>query len=256
MVRQATSCHRPAKVKTMHDPVLAPKTHLNEITTEWNAIRDPAQFVEKYGPAIRAYLMVLLKNRHDVDDVTQDFFVRILRHGFVRAQQERGRFRDYLKVAVRNAAIDYVRRKQAGNRALVHLTQVSAAKELHQQADREWVAHWRQILLDRACKALEQHQRRSGSNLFAIVLKMMVDYPLETAATLAERTSAIIGRRLRPEAFRKQVSRARRVLARLLVDEVAHTLDQPTPERIKEELIELSLWEYVQDFLPASLKPR
>jgi hypothetical protein len=240
----------------MQDPALAPKTHLNEISTEWNAVRDPALFVERYGPAIRAYLLVLLKNRDDVDDVAQDFYVRILRHGFVRAQRERGRFRDYLKVAVRNAAIDYVRRRQAGNRALAHLGQMSAAHELHRQADAEWLAQWRQCLLDRACLALEKHQRGArGGNLFAVVLRMMIDYPLDKAATLAARTSALIGRPLRPEAFRKQLSRARRLLARLIVEEVTQTLDQPTPERVKEELVELSLWEYVRDFLPDSLKP-
>jgi hypothetical protein len=67
---------------------------------------------------------------------------------------------------------------------------------------------------------------------------------------LAARTSALIGRPIRADAFRKQVSRARFKLAKLLVREVAQTLDHPTADRIKEELIEISLWEYVRDFLP------
>jgi hypothetical protein len=56
-------------------------------------------------------------------------------------------------------------------------------------------------------------------------------------------------RRLRAEAFRKQVSRARFMFAKLMVKEVSQTLDNPTPERIKEELMELAVWEYIRNFL-------
>ena len=79
---------------------------------------------------------------------------------------------------------------------------------------------------------------------------MIVDHPTDDAKKLAERTSAKIGRPLRADAFRKQVSRARRMLARLIVREVEQTLDQPTPEHVKDELIALALWDYVRDFLP------
>src|SRR5439155_8578948 len=109
--------------------------------------------------------------------------------------------------------------------------------------------------LDRACRSLEKHQRRSPGNLFHTVLNMLVDNPLDDTKTLAVRTSALIGRPLQPAAFRKQVSRARRMLARLLVQEVAQTLDEPTPEHIKEELIELALWEYVRGYLTAERRP-
>jgi hypothetical protein len=50
-------------------------------------------------------------------------------------------------------------------------------------------------------------------------------------------------------AFRKQVSRARHLLEKLIVKEVAQTLDDPTPEQLKEELIDLALWEYIHDHL-------
>ncbi len=79
---------------------------------------------------------------------------------------------------------------------------------------------------------------------------MIVEHPKDDTKKLAARTSAQIGRPIRAEAFRKQVSRARRMLARLIVREVEQTLDQPTPEHVKDELVELALWHYVRDYLP------
>src|SRR5207249_3687480 len=87
------------------------------ISTEWTIVKDPAQFVLRYGRAMQLYLVVLLKNRHDAEDVAQEFFLRITRHGFLHARQDRGRFRDYLKVAVRNAALNFLRSRQAAQRA-------------------------------------------------------------------------------------------------------------------------------------------
>jgi hypothetical protein len=111
-------------------------------------------------------------------------------------------------------------------------------------------------LLDRACRALEKHQRQSPGNLFHTVLNMVVNDPLDDTQILAARTSAMIGRPIRAEAFRKQLSRARFLLAKLLVREVAQTLDHPTPEKIKEELIELALWEYVRHFIASERRIR
>lgn len=220
---------------------------LDEISTEWTIVTDPGQFVLRYGPAVQLYLVVLLKNRHDAEDVAQDFFVRVARHGFIHARRDRGRFRDYLKVAVRNLALNSLRRKRSADTSL---DEVGPSRELQIAADQAWLTQWRRIILDRASAALERHERASPGNLFSTVLAMIVDNPGDDAKTLAERTSARIGRQMRPDAFRKQVSRARRMLARLIVREVEQTLDSPTPEHVKDELIELALWQYVRDYLP------
>jgi hypothetical protein len=224
---------------------------LDDISTEWAIVRDPARFALRYAPAIRRYLAALIRNHHDADEVAQDFFLRVAKHGFIHTRQKGGRFRDYLKVAVRNAALNFLRRPQAAKLTEPHLLQVLIAK--HQaSADQEWCSQWRTCLLERACQALKRHEEQSPGNLFHTVLDMIVDNPLDDTNTLAARTSALIGRPLRAEAFRKQVSRARRMLAKLLVKEVAQTLDNPTAEQIKAELIELGLWEYIRDLLPAS----
>src|SRR5437868_3489921 len=86
---------------------------LEEISTHWPLIRDPVQFMMRYAPAIRKYLEALLHNTHDAEDVTQDFLIRGLLLGFVRTENLRGRFRHYLKRAVRNAALNHLQRKPA-----------------------------------------------------------------------------------------------------------------------------------------------
>ena len=224
---------------------------LDEISTEWTIVTDPAQFVLRYGRAVQLYLVVLLKNRHDAEDVAQEFFLRITRAGFMHARRDQGRFRDYLKVAVRNAGLNYLRSRQAAQRAAdASLDHAGVSRELQQAADQAWLAQWRGILLDRAVAALKRHENASPGNLFSTVLEMIVDYPGDDAKKLAERTGEATGKPMRADAFRKQVSRARRMLARLVVREVEQTLDCPTPDHVKDELIELALWDYVRDYLP------
>ena len=55
--------------------------------------------------AIRRYLTALLPDPHAAEDVRQDFVVRVLEQRFVPPEELRGRFRDYLKQCLRNAAI-------------------------------------------------------------------------------------------------------------------------------------------------------
>ncbi len=216
---------------------------LDEISTEWEIVRDPARFVRRYAVAIQRYVAALIKNPHDAEEVSQEFFLRVSKHRFVHTRQEGGRFRDYLKATVRNAALNFLRR---------HRDWKAIDPGIHgipDRSDQTWLVEWRQCLLGRACRALEKHQRKSPGNLFHTVLNMVVNNPLDDTQILAARTSALIGRPIRAEAFRKQLSRARFMLAKLLVREVAQTLDHPTPEKIKEELIELALWEYVRHFI-------
>src|SRR5262249_14612283 len=88
-------------------------TRLDEISTEWAVVRDPARFVRRYASAIHKYVAALVTNPHDAEEATQEFFLRVAQHGFVRTRQEGGRFRDYLKAAVRNAALNFLRRNRA-----------------------------------------------------------------------------------------------------------------------------------------------
>lgn len=228
----------------------APKSSLDQITTRWASLKDPVQFLLRYGSAIRKYLLALLKNPHDADEVSQDILARFLQEGFARASPDRGRFRDYLKVSVRNAALSQLRKKHAIALPDAALQQLADPEEGQEAVERAWLAEWQRCILDKAWRGLDQHERRSPGNLFNTVLRISTDHADEDSKRLAERTAKQIGRPLTPEAFRKQLSRARHLFAQLLVDEVAVTLQDPTPEQVEEEMIEVGLLDFVRDFLP------
>lgn len=220
----------------------APKSILDEITTCWVAVRDPNAFVLRYATAVRAYLIAILGDVDAAEEVAQDFYAAGLRRGFARTEAVRGRFRDYLKAAVRNAARTRGRRR-ADAAALAEDPAVL------DPGDAEWLAQWRRTAMDRAWLELDRHQRQTAGSLAHTVLRLAVDHPEEDSEALAARASLAAGRPVRADAFRKQLSRARQRFAEALVAEVAETLADPSPERVEEELAEVGLLAVAREYL-------
>jgi RNA polymerase sigma-70 factor (ECF subfamily) len=229
--------------------------NLDQIETDWSMVYEPAHLVLRYAPAIQRYFNALIKHKHDAEEVAQEFFLWVTQHGLPRARRDRGRFRDYLKKVVRNAAINYLNRKQPPRHSDYDLLNVPSPDDPRRISDQEWVVHWRHCLLKRAWKQLENHQAHSPDNLFHTVLRLCARHPGEDSRALAERATQASGKLLTPDAFRKQVSRARRMFAQLLVQEIAATLDMPEPEDVQEELVDLGLMVYVRNFLPLRRRP-
>ena len=222
---------------------------IEHISTHWHVVGDPLQFVMRYASAVRRYVGALVKNTHDSEDVVQEFLLKTLRQPFTPEQIKRGRFRDYLKVILRNAAISHFRR--AGNRP-TSATELCAsiAADVDDTADREWVEEWRGCLLRRAWQALELHENAAPEGIAYTALRLAADHPEESSESLAARASAISGRAVGAVAFRKQLSRARRHFAQMIVNEVRQTLENDGAEEIVDELCDLGLVEYVRDYLP------
>ncbi len=220
---------------------------LHQISTHWTLLNDRGHFVYRYAPALKAYLEALLRSTDDAEEVLQAFVVQVLERGFERASPDRGRFRFYLKTAVRRFALAWLRKQ----RPTVDITflQDTLADD---QGDPALVLrdHFRRCLLDAALRALEQHERASSGNLAYTVLCTIVEYPDEDGEALAQRVSVQAGRAIRPEAFRKQVSRARQRFAGLLLQQLYQTVDRDDPAAVVEELHDLGLMPYVRDYLP------
>jgi len=228
-----------------------PRGGIDEISTRWPMIQDPVRFVMRYAPAIQGYLSIFLWNPHDVEDVCQAFLLRVVEKGVVEESHLKGRFRDYLIATVRNAALAHLRRRPIASQDSTPLAEIAATDDFVFPDEEEWLSGWRRIVLSGVWEALENHQREHPGNLGYTVLRTLVDHPREDSGQLAARVSRLCGRTIQPEAFRKQVSRARRLFAELLVSEIASTLDDPTPLKVEEELIDLDVMKYVQSFLPA-----
>ena len=235
-------------------PPRKPQCAMEQISTHWPLIRDPAQFVLRYAPAIEAYLGALVRDPHAVADITQDFLLHVVERGLVPEENLRGRFRNYLKAAVRNAAVTHFRRRRLSPLDDETLRGLDAGGP--DPSDGEWLREWRRCVLDRVWESLERHERRSPDNFAYTVLRLTADHPDADARELAERASRAVGRPLRPDAFRKQVSRARRTFTQYLLEEVARTVQDPTAERVEEELVEVGLMPYVRPFLPDDWRAR
>jgi hypothetical protein len=219
---------------------------LADISTHWPSLTDPTKFVLRYAPAIRGYLQVLLGQPADVDEAVQDILVGVLERGLTPDRVRRGRFRDYLIATVRYSAWRVRRRARAMPLNGAHAEQLSA-QALADGEEANWLADWRQCLLDWAWASLEIKQRRTRGNWHYTVLKLTADHPDAASKQLA--TQVPVDPPLSPTAFRKQLSRARAAFAQALVDEVERTLEKPTPDAVMEELADVGLLKYVRPYL-------
>lgn len=223
-----------------------PKSVLEQISTCWPSINNPVQFVMRYARAIRKYVAAVVRDPHDAEEVAQDFLVRVLSKGFCPENVSRGRFRDYLKSAVRYVAISHLRQRRPAFASEEHL---AGLIQTEAEADREWTAEWRNCLLERVWQALEYHQQSKTGNLYFTVLRQYADAPETGSDTHAALLSKRLGQPIRPDAFRQQLSRARKKFAKLVVEEVRSTLQDPTREDIEAELVALELMSQVREFL-------
>lgn len=216
--------------------------NFHAITTNTSILADPSRFVKRYGSAIRAYLQALISNEHDADEVEQDLLLQVVERGFPDGMGRRGKFRYYLMTVVRNAALAYFRKKSRRPVTVADLSSIPAA----QIADLAWDRSWRECVMKDAWLALRNHEQRNAGNLFHTVLRTSVKHGNEDSTMLAVRVSSSTGQDLSAEAFRKQLSRARRKFGELLIDEVARTMRNATPEELEEELSSLDLLKYVR----------
>ena len=219
---------------------------LNRISTRWTAVNNPTLFVKRYGRAIRKYLSTLIHDPNDAEEVEQEFMLRMIQKGFHTADSNKGKFRYYLVTIVRNAAMQWLCRRNQVPMSIEGLERmpVSDASQL------EWTSDWRKCILKAAWKSLDKYQKRTTNNLFCTVLRASAQFPDVDSPTLAKQISEQTGQQLTPEAFRKQLSRARKRFADLIVQEVARTLVEPTLDGIKDELNCLDLMKYVEGYLP------
>lgn len=232
-----------------------PGSRLDQISTRQAAVRDPEQFLLRYGTAIRAYLVALLGRADLADEVAQEVMLSVVRGVGPAAWKGLGRFRDYLKTVIRNAAFGHLR-KSKGKQAETLPEDVSDRGAAMAAADRVWDAEWHRCVMSRVWRELETHERRNPGNLFYSVLRQLSTTPEADSIQIARDLSKKIGKTVSPEAYRKQLSRARRFMAELITVEVADTLGNPSANEVESELIEVGLWPLVRDYLPTDWKNR
>ncbi len=230
-----------------------PHSRLSKIETQWSLVHRAneveqgaavaqTELFEKYSPAIKRYLLGSLRSEEAASEVFQEFALRLVRGDFKNADCEKGKFRNMIKTSLYRLMVDFHRRtnkrKKLGTAEQIDLVPSEESSGL--ETDSFTIA-WRQTMLDQAWKRLEQLQTETTKPYFTI-LRARVDSPELTTKQLHEHLSKNQLVEIPSEAsFRVYLHRARKRFAKLLTEQVALSIQDPTPESIEAELIDLGL---------------
>ena len=235
------------QVSTIWTMVLC--AHGGPLLSEADAQR---RFMERYHGAVYRYFFTALRDPDAAQELFQQFAERFVRGDFKNFDPRKGRFRDYVRVALINMIRDY-RRRQA-SRQHVDIDNIvvadNTANRQVESLDAEFINSWRDELLNRTWEALRQEQRRGGVP-FHVVLERSVQNPGLTSAELATELNTDLApeKPLSDALVRKTLQLAREQFADLLVEEVACSLGDHTVEQLEQELIDLELIGYCRDAL-------
>jgi RNA polymerase sigma-70 factor (ECF subfamily) len=172
---------------------------------------------------------------HEAQDLTQDFFVRLLDRNYLQVvDRTRGRFRSFLLAALQHFVSEKRRRarsqKRGGRHAVLSLDFATAERRyLDEPAnevtpERLYDRHWALTLLDRVMGRLAGEFEQAGkSRLFAELKDCLID--ASTANSHREIGSAV---GMSEGAVKVAAHRMRRRFRELLNDEISQTVATPT----------------------------
>jgi RNA polymerase sigma-70 factor (ECF subfamily) len=225
-------------------------------TTHWSAIlkagedSSPAalqaleQLCATYWYPLYAYIRRQGRTPPDAQDLTQEFFARLLERRYLRlADRKRGRFRTFLLTSLKHFLINEWnkgnREKRGGGRQLISLdvekteTRYRAEPADERTPDKAFDRQWAMVLLDRVLEQLQSECVAAERGMVFDELKCFLTGE-ESASSYAE-----IGGRLGMSEgnLKVTVHRLRRRYRELLRAEIAHTVADP--EAIDEEIREL-----------------
>ncbi len=233
---------------------------LSRIETQWTLVtranegggaarEAQAELLPLYCPAVFHYLCEVAGDVAVAEELCQEFAFRFVRGDFRHAKPEKGRFRNYLKVALLHLASEFRRRAAQSDRV----------RPLDSHAAAQWSApdpdpdegftnQWRHELIQRTWAALRREADGQLPSGYEALRRKAANAEL-TSAQIAEALTQECGRSVTAANVRQLLHRARDRFAELLRSEVAATLPGGTPADVDAELADLGLLAY------CSLKP-
>jgi RNA polymerase sigma-70 factor (ECF subfamily) len=206
------------------------------------------QLLERYRNAVYRYLRKVLRNPDAADEVFQEFALRLVRGDLRGANPQRGRFRDFVKGTLFHLVADHRKKQRQWPGPLPADGSTLAANPDDGEADHLFEEDWCDELLARAWAALAEIEARTDQPYYA-VLRFRADHPEMRSPQLAEQLTARLGRPFTAVGVRQALHRAREKFADLLLDELAHSLENPRAEQLAQELVELGLLDYCRPAL-------
>ena len=240
---------------------------LSQISTEWEMVfrahqgtpeqvpAAQAELMNRYAGAVHRYLLGALRDPDAAAELGQEFALRFLQGGFHRADPARGRFRDFVKRALRNLMVDHERGRRSRPRPMgAGAPEPVDPGPRPEDFDRRFLESWREDLMARAWVALLGLEVRTGQP-YHTVLRLRVEHPELRSPELAERLSALLGRSITAGGLRQALQRSRDQYVGFLVEEVAGSLASPTADELEQELGELGLLEQCRPALRRRGRP-
>lgn len=240
-------------------PEFAPR--LDMIETQWSILRRAHKgtmegggdaknaLVMRYSSAVRSYIRKIVDNDSDANDLAQEIVVRMLKGDFAGADSNRGKFRNLLKVAVKNMIRNHWAKAKVRKNVDYDLN-LEEGKGSEVDFDESWTKSLRDNILEIAWSGLNEYQEQNQGSVAHTVLRLRVNSPKSSSTELAEALSRAIGREVNAATYRQQLRRARVRFAEYIAEEIADGLHEPSPELVREELISLGLFEFIKDVLP------
>jgi RNA polymerase sigma factor (sigma-70 family) len=193
-----------------------------------------AHLCETYWYPLYAYVRRRGYNPHDAQDLTQEFFARLLQKDFLSsASQEKGRFRSFLLVVLKRFLSnewDKVRAQKRGGGQVVQQLDTELAERLYATEaagdlppDRIYERRWALTMLDRAMSRLREEFSVEAKGAHFEVLKgyLTADRGEIPYAEVAGQLG------LNEAAARMAVHRLRRRFRSLFREEIAQTVAEP-----------------------------
>ncbi len=235
-------------------------SHLSRIDTLWSVVHrahgtdsDSAgaaqeALLQRYGTAIKRYLLAALRDADTADDLFQEFALKFLNGEFKNVSQDRGRFRHYVKAVLYNLIRSHFRKAAGKTATPLDEQQTANLPASDQLQDELFLLNWREDILSRTWQALSDLEQAGKSPQFSM-LRLRVQNPALSYEQLAPLLSDLTGKDTSAGSARVLIHRARGRFANLLIDLVADSLGEVNVEAIQEELAELRLLDYCRDYL-------
>lgn len=233
------------------DPKLASQSVF--VTTRWSVVlsardkssKQSAEALETlchtYWYPLYAFVRRQGRSPHDAQDLTQEFFARLLAKDYLQAvDQEKGRFRTFLLVALKRfLANEWDKahaQKRGGGQPTVPLDTEMAERRYHKEgaetfsADRIYERRWALTMLDRALARLRDEFVASGrENEFEHLKQHLTadrgEIPYAEIASVLSMNEGTV---------RVAVHRMRKRFRELFREEIAQTVEGP--EEIEDEV--------------------
>jgi RNA polymerase sigma-70 factor (ECF subfamily) len=234
---------------------------LSQIMTLWSMVEQAhgadaeaataarQRLLERYGGAVKRYLLGALRDPEAAEELTQEFALRLMDGKYRGADPDRGRFRIFVKGVLAHVIADHYRRQQVRPVALPSdVAEAQTPGRDPADPDPLFVESWRETVLSRAWQALADVESQTGQPFYT-TLRFRADHPELRSPEMAEQLSAQMGKPLSAAGVRQTLHRARDRFADLLLDEVVQTLGRSAEDDLGQELIELNLLKYCQSAL-------